>query len=152
MLLFHQDSFERISFLGEKKSQQKLLFCWLCSYFLNISPPIFSLLIFSLLVWYLLLFESRFLQVYEWLNHLLGNSNRKQAECEMVFSRFGKSLELHPAFWDLTNKLIDDWNHFSFDHFLFLYCVTSGGNWAKPNVSTTSKNVKFGSDAKGNVR
>ena len=70
----------------------------------------------------------------------------------MVFSRFGKSLDLHPVFWDLTNKLIDDWNHFSFDHFLFLYCLTSGGNLAKPNVSTTSKNVKFGSDTKGNVR
>ena len=130
LLLFHQDSFERISFVGEKKISAKTAF-FIC-YFLS--------LVFS--------------QVYEWLNDLLGNSNRKQAECEMVFSRFGKSLDLHPVFWDLTNKLIDDWNHFSFDHFLFLYNVASGGTWAKPNVSTSSKNVKFGGggDIKGNLR
>ena len=100
--------------------------------------------------------ESLILQVYEWLNHLLDdNSTRnKQAESEMVFSRFGKSLELHPAFWDLTNKLIDGWNHFSFDHFLFLYCVASGGNLAKP-AKMSSKNVKFdgaGSNIEGNLR
>ena len=101
-----------------------------------------------------LCYLNLFLQVYDWLNHLLSNSTRKQAECEMVFSRFGKSLDLHPAFWDLTNKLIDGWtDHFSFDHFLFLYCVASGGNLAKkPNVSTT-KNVKFGGgDIKANLR